>query len=444
MAKVNPPKGMRDVLPAAFCLRSRLIDTIRRVYESYGYSGMDTPAAEKLEYLQGKAGEEAEQLMFKIMKRGAKLTNSGDELADMGLRYDLTVSLCRYYATNRHLLPRIFRRYQVGPVWRADRPQHGRFREFRQCDIDIIGESSNYAEVEVILATQEVLHSLGLTKSVVRVSDRRLLPAIFETIGLDEEKTAKAMVSIDKLDKIGADGVLAECQGYLSEEESAGLGRLLADLRQDQELPFTAEALGEWGLKSSEKIEPILRNLECIRDTALEASERPFSIRFWPTLARGMGYYTGPVFEIFDDTQPFSLAGGGRYDGLVGKFFGQDIPACGFSIGFERLLTIMPEQDQPMKSQTQVLIALRDADLAVEGLQRAQELRKMGIPTEVYPMTKKMTKQFDHVETLGIPYLIAISKKGDAPQYEFIESASREKAVLPWNEILAKLSTPSG
>ncbi|MCY3019744.1 MAG: histidine--tRNA ligase [Planctomycetota bacterium] len=448
MSDVNPPTGMRDVLPEDYFLRDSLIAVIRRVYESYGYVPVDTPVAERLEYLTGKAGGEAEQLMFKILKRGARLERDTEgELADMALRYDLTVSLCRFYATNRHLLPRLFRRYHVAPVWRADRPQRGRFREFYQCDVDVIGEKGTLPECEVILATVEAIRALGLGDHFVKISDRRLLPIVFTSMGFSDQEVRKAMVSVDKLDKIGVQGVLTESEGYLAEDKRASLERFLSDITGREDLELSVGALGEWGQRCSGELEPLLQNLRTISRVIREAQGEPVALTFWPSLVRGMAYYDGPIFEIWNREHPFSLAGGGRYDGLIGVFLGEEVPACGFSIGFERILTVMKERGTAAVRRTKVhaLVALREEGIEGVGLCLARQLRAAGVATEVYPYTPKIKRQFEHAERLGIPWVVLVGKpEGAGQELELANTIDRSRAKASWESILSSLRPTVG
>lgn len=428
--KVVPPRGMRDILPEEYFLRESLIRVIREVYESHGYVGIDTPVPERIEYLTAKAGGETEQLMFKILKRAQE--NEGDggspgELADMGLRYDLTVSLCRYYATNHAHLPAIFRRYQIAPVWRADRPQRGRLREFYQCDVDVIGIKDSLPECEVVLATTLALRKLDVGQHFVKLSDRRLLPIVFGAMGFSDAETRKAMVSIDKLDKIGVDGVVAEGANHWGadlQDKFAGFVKDIAAIGRNCEVSL--EALGDQAKKCAETLAPVIDNLHRIKQTISEASTQPLEIDFCPSLVRGMAYYTGPVFEIWNSADPFSLAGGGRYDGLVGQFLGKEIPACGFSIGFERIYTLLKERRKEglRRSRATALLAPRAAGIEAASLRAAQALRDAGIATELHPYASDIKKQFKHSEELKIRWIVTLAADG---ALELIDSKDRSR-----------------
>jgi histidyl-tRNA synthetase len=324
MAKteVNPPRGMRDLLPASKESREAILALIRRQFSLYGYQEIETPALEELSRLLSSNGGENEKLIFRVLKR-----NLGEEpdlanLSDLGLRFDLTVPLARFYATNRAALPDVFRSIQIGPVWRAERPQKGRFRQFTQCDLDVIGEPGILAEIELITATLKTLEALGIAGSVVRLNDRRLLRTMLDRCGFAPADQGPVLISIDKMDKIGLDGVRRELEA--SNYPTHSIVALLTALPQ----PADNVPGGHYGR---------LREIA----EAVEAITGPNSIRIDPTLVRGMGYYTGPIFEIEHPGSGSSIAGGGRYDGMVGRFSGEDVCACGFSIGFERIVDLV-------------------------------------------------------------------------------------------------------
>jgi histidyl-tRNA synthetase len=450
MDKVSPPRGMRDTLPEDYFLRDTLISVIRRVYESYGYVPIDTPVPERIEYLTDKAGGENEHLMFKLLKRGDELKEAlaegKGELADLGLRYDLTVPTCRFYATNQAKLPKVFRRYHIAPVWRAERPAAGRFREFYQCDVDVIGDKTFLPECEVILATCEALRALDLPDYFVKISDRRILPAVFRAMGIDDAQSDRAMVSVDKLDKMPVEAVLKESAGYLTGQQQADFARFLADLTAVTNHELAADTLGEWGRRCAAEVEPFFENLRAIRRTIDEAGGPGVPLRFWPTLARGMGYYTGPIFEVWDDRHPFSLAGGGRYDQMLRKFLGQEVPACGFSIGFERILTVMKERGSvPVRrTRARVLVGMKDEGLVGTALRLGRELREAGIPTEVHPFNKKLGRYFEHAEGLQIPWVVLVSGTAAAPAIELGNTTDRNRVTDTWENILALLRDRAG
>ncbi|MFO0590584.1 MAG: histidine--tRNA ligase [Polyangiaceae bacterium] len=429
-SKIVPPRGMRDILPEEFFLRERLISVIRDVYESHGYAGIDTPVPERIEYLTAKAGGETEQLMFKIMKRAQEGGDEGGaptELADMGLRYDLTVSLCRYYATNHAHLPAIFRRYHIAPVWRADRPQRGRLREFYQCDVDVIGIKDSLPECEVILATTHALRRLDVGETFVRISDRRLLPIVLTSMGFDDAQSRKAMVSIDKLDKIGVEGVAKEGEAHFPAELAGKFAAFVKDIASvGRGADIASDVLGEWGQKCNDALAPVLDNLRHIKQVVTEASAAPVALDFSPSLVRGMAYYTGPVFEIGSAAESFSLAGGGRYDGLVGQFLGKEVPAAGFSIGFERIYTLLKERKKEELRRTRAiaLFAPRAAGIEARSLRDAHSLREAGIKTELHPFTNDIKKQFKHAEEMKIRWIVLQSADG---AIELIDSKDRSR-----------------
>jgi histidyl-tRNA synthetase len=337
---LSPARGTRDLLPATVAVRDHVLATITEVYRRYGYQRIETPALENIERLQGGQGGENEKLIYRVLRRGLdEEVPAGATLAslvDLGLRYDLTVPLSRFYGNNRTELPDPFRSFQIGPVWRAERPQKGRYRQFYQCDIDMLGEPSVLAEVELIEATTEALAATGLSGTTVRVSDRRFLSALAASVSLPPEAWDGVFITLDKLDKIGWDGVRAELSGR-------GM-----DAGQIDQLAGTITGLT--GVTSADQLADALPNLgeEVLADltTTLTglgdlAEERDLKWEFDPTLVRGMGYYTGQIFEIVHPGSAGSVAGGGRYDKLIGRFLGTDVPACGFSIGFERIVDLL-------------------------------------------------------------------------------------------------------
>lgn len=328
----KPVNGMKDILPDEMELRDYLMGIIKSTYKSFGFSCMETPCVEHIENLLSKQGGDNEKLIFKIMKRGEKLNletaQSEADLTDSGLRYDLTLPLSRYYANNSANLPNPFKALQIGSVWRADRPQKGRFRQFTQCDIDILGEAGNSAEIELILATTKALSQICPGKKFeVRINDRRILKGMADYAGFPEDSTDTVFVILDKMDKIGEDGVKAEL--------------LEAGFTQDSIDKYMDCVAGKVSLKD---IAPeAAENLEEIKSTVNACKKVDFELFYDPTLVRGMGYYTGTIFEVSMEGFGGSVAGGGRYDKMIGKFTGQDTPACGFSIGFERIITILQD-----------------------------------------------------------------------------------------------------
>ncbi|KFF60370.1 histidyl-tRNA synthetase [Cryobacterium sp. MLB-32] len=335
---VTPPRGMRDFLPADKASREHALGVIRQSFSAHGFDEIETPVMEDAARLHSGLGGDNEKLAFAVMKRGLKATDvaaavAADDLlslADLGLRFDLTVPLARFYATHRAELPTVFRAIQIAPVWRAERPQKGRYRQFVQCDIDIIGEAGPLAEIELITATAATLDALGLTGCSIRINDRRILTTMLGHWGIAPELSERALITIDKLDKIGVDGVVAEL---------AGLGVDTAGIAD------TVNTLGGSGWNVGAEAPDWLDQTAFADLLALRAAMPGVDLVFDPTLVRGMGYYTGTIFEISHPTLGYSLGGGGRYDGMIGRFLGTDVPACGFSIGFERIVDLLGADD---------------------------------------------------------------------------------------------------
>ena len=335
--QVNPPRGMRDFLPAEKAKRERVLNLIRSTYRAHGFDEIETPVMEDSDRLHAGLGGDNEKLAFGIMKRALThddLQNARDplDLVDLGLRFDLTVPLARFYATHRAELPTVFRSIQVAPVWRAERPQKGRFRQFVQCDIDIIGEPGISAEVELLTATFATVDALGLEDGIIRVNDRRLLIGMLTTLGFAPADHDSALITIDKLDKIGQDGVITELRdkGFAADALEAFFRR-----------PMTLE-YSPFGERAIRKALPDGADDEVVAQlVALGDAVGVDRLQFDPFLVRGMGYYTGPIFELAHPSVDYSLGGGGRYDGMIGRFLGTDVPATGFSLGFERLVELV-------------------------------------------------------------------------------------------------------
>ena len=341
--KKKPVTGMKDVMPAEMEIRDYLIALIKDTYKTFGFQSMETPCVEHIENLCSKQGGDNEKLIFKILKRGEKLkideAKEENDLVDGGLRYDLTVPLARYYSNHANELPSPFKALQIGSVWRADRPQKGRFRQFVQCDIDILGEASNLAEIELILATTSMLGKLDFKNFTVCINDRNILKSMAAYSGFKEADYDEVFVVLDKMDKIGAQGVATELEelGYAKENVETYLS-LFDEVASDVSgVRYLKEKLGDY--LSSETAE----GLELIMSSVEAAKECDFKLQFTPTLVRGQSYYTGTIFEVTMDDFGGSVAGGGRYDKMIGKFTGQDTPACGFSIGFERIVMLLLE-----------------------------------------------------------------------------------------------------
>jgi histidyl-tRNA synthetase len=397
MTRTEPARGMRDYLPEDIRRREYVIGVIRRVYERYGFEPLETPAVENLETLMGKYGEEGNQLIFKILKRGE---HEASGQADLALRYDLTVPLSRVVAHYQSKLPRLFKRYQIQPVWRADRPARGRFREFYQCDVDALGSTSPVIEAEVCAAVSDALRELGFNDFTIRINHRQVLTSILNAAGIAEPLHGTALVAVDKLDKIGADGVKTEMSSRGVEAGAAGkLLELFEVLGQDREK--SRQLLDSAGVAAFENLQAIFAHAE-----GTSAGAR---LRFDPSLARGLSYYTGAIMEVNVPDLAGSLGGGGRYDNLVGMFLGQSVPACGFSLGLERILVVMAERNMfpPTLATTpaDVMVAVFDAKDTPHALRVAGLLRQSGLRVLVYPDADKIGKQIKYADSLGIPFV---------------------------------------
>jgi histidyl-tRNA synthetase len=399
----QPARGMRDFLPDDVRRRQYVIDVVRRVYERYGFEPLETPALENIETLTGKYGEEGNKLIYKVLRRGEG-ESSGE--TDLALRYDLTVPLARVVAEHRGKLPRFFKRYQIQPVWRADRPARGRFREFYQCDVDAIGSTSAVVEAEMIAAVSEVLQTLGFTDFVVQLNHRELLTAMLDAAAVPPEKHGDALVAIDKLDKIGRDKVGDDMV-------ARGIDRGAADvcLRAFEDLDAFNDLVGrsERGAAATRNVAEIIR--------LADSGPGKGHVRLTPRLARGLSYYTGAIMEIAVEGIG-SLGGGGRYDGLIGMFCGEQIPACGFSLGLERILVVMTERSMfPLDVQASgpdVLVTIFDEDLTAESLKLATELRGAGLRVEVYPEPlkggKNLGKAFKYADVRQARFVTVLGR----------------------------------
>ena len=418
----TPVKGMQDFLPSDMELRQHVLGLIRDTYGKYGFAQIQTPFLEHIENLTGKNGGENEKLIFKVEKRGRELEKSlmkvrqapelcadeaGTELSDSALRYDLTVPLCRYYSNHKNELPTPFKALQIGDVFRADRPQKGRFRQFTQCDIDIIGDASVMAEIELIAATSKALSRIFREVSVsgftVHVSDRRILRAMAKSAGFEEEEYDEVFIILDKMDKIGPDGVLEELVngGYGREiaEKYVGFFRAFSK-DQEQDLSVFIEKT------CADCIDEEVKNdLSTILSAARAMVSSDITVMFDPTLVRGMSYYTGTIFEISIDNYSFSIAGGGRYDRMVGRFCGQDAPACGFSIGFERIVTILRDlgwkQTQTGEKKAYLVDQKSASDRIAEVFALAEKERGEGMCVVVQPLKKNAKFQIRMLEEEG-------------------------------------------
>ena len=374
--KKKPVTGMKDMLPKEMEIRDYVIQLIKDTYKTYGFTSMETPCVEHIENLCSKQGGDNEKLIFKILKRGEKLkideAEEENDLVDGGLRYDLTVPLARYYANHSNELPAPFKALQIGNVWRADRPQKGRFSQFMQCDIDIVGEPGNLAEIELILATTAMLGKLNFHNFTVCINDRNILKAMAAYSGFKEEDYDEVFIILDKMDKIGAEGVAAELQemGYTKENVETYL-QLFDEVAPNVEgIRYLKEKLGDdLSDQTADGMEMIISSVEA-------AKECEFNIKFDPTLVRGQSYYTGTIFEVTMDDFGGSVAGGGRYDKMIGKFTGQDTPACGFSIGFERIVMLLLENGYEVPKKGSKKAYLLEKNMPKEGLLKVLSLAK--------------------------------------------------------------------
>ena len=397
--------GMKDILPEEMFIRDYLINIIKKTYGSFGFTSIETPAMEHIENLLSKQGGDNEKLIFKILKRGEKLKleNIKDEndLVDAGLRYDLTLPLARYYSNNQANLPNPFKALQIGNVYRADRPQKGRFRQFTQCDIDILGEASNLAEIELILATTKALSEIAKGKHFsVRINDRRILMAMALYAGYDENNIGNVFIILDKMDKIGMEGVKKELTELDGEEKCSKYLSLFEGLKDNTDAVLSLKDKLKGFIEDG-----VLDSLCEIMDTVLEVNTNDFSLVFDPTLVRGMGYYTGTIFEVSMEGFSGSVAGGGRYDKMIGRFTGNDTPACGFSIGFERIITILLDAGFKIPDESRKIAFLYekniDGNVLKDILKEAASLREAGNIVLVSKMNKNKKFQKEGLEKQG-------------------------------------------
>ena len=403
--KKKPVTGMKDILPAEMQIRDYVTGLIKETYKSFGFSPIETPCVEHIENLCSKQGGDNEKLIFKIMKRGEKLkldtAKTENDLIDSGLRYDLTVPLSRYYSNNANELPAPFKALQMGNVWRADRPQRGRFRQFMQCDIDILGEPTYLAEIELVLATTTLLGKLDFQNFTIRINDRRILKAMAQYSGFPAESFDTVFIILDKMDKIGIEGVAEELEkeGFAKESIDTYLG-LFREITNDVEgVRYIKEKL-------SDVLEAgIAEDLETIINTVESVKTADFKMSFDPTLVRGMSYYTGPIFEISMDEFGGSVGGGGRYDEMIGKFTGNNTCACGFSIGFERIVMLLLERgyEIPTKNGKKAYLIEKNmpADKLLNILKQATEERSAGTQINISIMKKNKKFQKDQLAADG-------------------------------------------
>ena len=428
--KTQPARGMRDFLPADVRKREYVIGVIKQVYERYGFEPLETPAVENIETLMGKYGEEGNQLIFKILKRGEH-EKTGE--ADLALRYDLTVPLARVVAQYQNDLPKFFKRYQIQPVWRADRPARGRFREFYQCDVDVLGSRSMVVEAELIAAASDALVALGFKDFTIRVNHRKLMDAHMAASMIDKDKRVAALAILDKLDKIGLEAVKTELSSLgirgegaqtilyrmMNRKFLAQTGRLELHQFSTNRPAANLEMLNFQyasfrGLRSDPEIETaasesILQLTEIVQLT--KETSAASHVEIDPSLVRGLSYYTGTIMEISVEGIG-SLGGGGRYDNLVGMFLGRDVPACGFSLGLERIIVVMSEREmfpeQLIASPADVMVTLWSEDSIAESIALASELRSQGLRVDLYPEADKLAKQFKYASARGISFVAII------------------------------------
>ncbi|MDO4333514.1 MAG: histidine--tRNA ligase [Eubacteriales bacterium] len=410
----KPVTGMKDILPAEMQLRDYCISVIKETYGKFGFTCIDTPCVENIANLSSKQGGENEKLIFKILKRGEKLNletaKEEADLVDGGLRYDLTVPLVRFYSNHANELPSPFKALQIGNVWRADRPQKGRYRQFMQCDIDILGEPSNLAEIELILATTTTLGKLGFKNFQIRINERRILKAMAAYSGFEEEAYDTVFIILDKMDKIGLDGVAEELEksGFAKESIEKYL-ELFRGLETAQDgISYLAEKLDGFLEKEvEESLQEIIASVKATKSS-------DFEIVFDPTLVRGMSYYTGTIFEIAMPQFGGSCGGGGRYDKMVGRFTGNDVPACGFSIGFERIILIMMENGFQIPGQPQKTAYLIEKGVSGDELckviAQAQEARKNGEQVLIARMNKNKKFQKEQLSKEGYEKFVEFYK----------------------------------
>lgn len=402
----KPVTGMKDIMPEEMVIRDYVSSVITKTYKKFGFTRIETPCVENIENLTNKQGGDNEKLIFRILKRGEKLNiekaEGEKDLTDSGLRYDLTVPLVRYYSNHANDLPSPFKALQMGNVWRADRPQRGRFRQFMQCDIDILGESTNLAEIELILATTTTIGKLGFKNFEIRINDRRILKAMAKSAGFPEESFESVFITLDKMDKIGLSGVREELSDNGLPESAA-----------DRYVSFFESIKGEGSCAVNELAdrlgsfldEGVKENLSEIIDTVEAAKEAEFKMVFDPTLVRGMSYYTGTIFEIAIPEFGGSCGGGGRYDEMVGKFTGNNVPACGFSIGFERIIMLLMENGFKVPDEEVKTAFLVEKNMPKERLSeiigKAQEERAEGKAVLLVHMNKNKKFQKEQLAKGG-------------------------------------------
>ena len=414
----KPVNGMKDILPAEMEIRDYVTSVIKDTYRSFGFTPIETPCMESIANLSNKQGGENEKLIFKVLKRGEKLNletaKVEADVVDFGMRYDLTVPLSRFYANHANDLPTPFKALQIGSVWRADRPQRGRYRQFTQCDIDILGEPSNLAEIELITATTTTIGRLGFKNFEIRINERRILKAMAAYSGFEEKDYDSIFITLDKMDKIGLEGVAAELEeeGYAKEsiDKYLELFELLKDRKDVAEgVAFLKDKLGDF---LDQEVADSLTEIA----TAVNATKNAeFTLVFDPTLVRGMSYYTGTIFEIAMPELGAACGGGGRYDKMIGKFTGNDVPACGFSIGFERIILLLMESGFKIPERPKRVAYLVEkkypAEKLVDVMKQAKEARENGQQVLVVRMNKNKKFQKEKLDAEGYKEIVEYFNK---------------------------------
>ncbi len=414
----KPVNGMKDILPAEMEIRDYVTSVIKDTYRSFGFTPIETPCMENIANLSNKQGGENEKLIFKVLKRGEKLNletaKEETDVVDFGMRYDLTVPLSRFYANNANDLPSPFKALQIGSVWRADRPQRGRYRQFTQCDIDILGEPSNLAEIELITATTTTIGRLGFKNFEIRINERRILKAMAAYSGFAEDDYDSVFITLDKMDKIGVEGVAEELakDGYAQEsiDKYLGLFKLLEEKKDVAEgVAFLADTLGDF------LDEEVVTNMTEIATAVNATKNAEFTLVFDPTLVRGMSYYTGTIFEISMPELGAACGGGGRYDKMIGKFTGNDVPACGFSIGFERIILLLMESGFKIPESPKRVAYLvgkkYPAEKLVDVMKQAKEARENGQQVLVVRMNKNKKFQKEQLSKEGYEEFVEFFNK---------------------------------
>jgi histidyl-tRNA synthetase len=459
LIKPSLPKGTRDFLPAQVRKREKVISLVKTVFERYGYEPLETPALENLEVLSGKYGEEGERLIFKILKRGEELKQAGlgltgqkidsldySALADLGLRYDLTVPLARVIASYQNQIKLPFKRYQIQPVWRGDRPQKGRYREFYQCDVDVVGTASLLADAEIIQISHEILKALGFDNFRIRLNHRSILAGVIEYCGVEKDKAGKVTAALDKFEKIGRSGVIEELKSRGVSKSVCDRLMPFFDIRGDNravldrlETFLEKSETGTRGVKETRQL------LDCLK--LAELPESACSLDLY--LARGLEYYTGPIFEsVVDRPKIGSLTGGGRYDRLIGMFLGREIPATGTTIGFERIVDVMTELEllQEAGGNTQVLMTIFNPDTESHSIRVASKLRKAGVNCEVYLEEQdSLREQIGYANSKGIRLVVIIGPQEAEQQQALLKDLIGGKQTVCQQsglaeEVLGRLS----